>query len=291
LFFLLFFSISPALLHAQNVNNPGNDTTTVNQSPKDLFTVPEQFKNAPIDFRINSDINYLNFKHFVKNESLKLFFQAWTKENEINKLSKVTDSLRHIYSTADQNKREEIATLILQAEQQAIVLNQEVPGIYEQARSIENMFWRSATEKEKTMFMEKTKAFADSIAQVAAKKDKENSLAETVQTDTLILFQPTTNSPATKAEEASDIVYKIQIGAFKNKIPDTANKLIKKLSLIRNIEKQTDSKGVTIYTTGNLKSYQEAVVLQNQVKQEGAKNPVITAYKNGKKIPLEEAKK
>lgn len=288
--FLLVFFVSPVLVNALNVNVSGNDTIIVNSTPQNIFSVPEQFKNTLIDFRINTDINYLSFNHFVGNESLKLFFQAWLKEKELKNLLKETDSLRHIYSTAEAKKKEEITTLILLAEQKSMALNQEIPEMYEQARRRENGYWQTITDKEKSAFIEKIKIFADSLEQVASANEKKNSPKEAVQADTLVLFQPTAPTSGTKTEEASDIVYKIQIGAFKNKIPDTANKLIKKLSLIRNIEKQTDSKGVTIYTTGNLKSYQEAVVLQNQVKQEGAKNPLITAYKNGIKITIEEAK-
>ena len=67
--------------------------------------------------------------------------------------------------------------------------------------------------------------------------------------------------------------------------------MIKKLSVIRKVENYTDEKGVKIFTTGNLKVYQEAVTLQNQVKQEGVKNPVIIAFEKGKKIELNTAKK
>lgn len=61
--------------------------------------------------------------------------------------------------------------------------------------------------------------------------------------------------------------------------------------MLRKVENYIDEKGYSIYTTGNLKTYQEAVTLQNQVKQEGVKNPTVTAYFQGKKIPVEEAKK
>lgn len=291
LLFFLFILVSSVFANAQNLNKTGNDTIPEIRTPQEIFSVPKRIENEVIDFRINSDIKYLSFKHFVKNESLKLFFQAWLKEKELKNLSKQTDSLRHIYSTADNQKREEISSLILQAEQKTINLNQEIPEMYEKARIQEDIYWQSATGDELAKFRAKTKVFADSLAQLAATKDKVNLLAETEKTDTLELYKPSANNSPAKVEEASPIIYKIQIGAFKSKIPDTANKLIKKLSLIRNIEKQTDSKGVTIYTTGNLKSYEEAVVLQNQVKQEGAKNPIITAYKNGKRIPVEDAKK
>jgi hypothetical protein len=87
------------------------------------------------------------------------------------------------------------------------------------------------------------------------------------------------------------IIYKIQIGAYKGKIPETSNKLIKKLSIIRKVENFVDEKGFKVYTTGNLRLYPEAETMLSQVKQEGVKNAVITAYQNGKKIPVTEARK
>jgi len=75
------------------------------------------------------------------------------------------------------------------------------------------------------------------------------------------------------------------------KYTDSAAKLIKKLSILRKIENYKDEKGFTIYTTGSLNKYAEAVTLQNQVKQEGVKNAIVEAYRNGKKITVADARK
>jgi len=109
--------------------------------------------------------------------------------------------------------------------------------------------------------------------------------------DTLLIVQESTPVKEVKSEAVSDIIYKIQIAAYKVKLPESANAMIKKLSALRKVENFTDDKGVKIYTTGNLKTYQEAVTLQAQVKQEGVKNPIIIAFQKGKKITVEEAKK
>jgi len=94
-----------------------------------------------------------------------------------------------------------------------------------------------------------------------------------------------------KAVVPGGIIYKIQIGAYKGKIPESANKLIKKISMIRKVENYIDDKGLKIYTTGNLRLFSEAVTMLSQVKQEGIKTAVINAYQNGKKITVMEARK
>ncbi len=95
--------------------------------------------------------------------------------------------------------------------------------------------------------------------------------------------------PAPKVN-SSGITYKIQIGAYSRGIPNNMKSVFNKISLIRKVDNYTDEKGVVVYTTGNLTNYDDAVVMQNQVKQEGIKDPVIAAYLNGKRINLEQAK-
>ncbi len=262
-----------------------NDTIKVNEIQNELFTIPKRLEKTEISFRINSDINYLSFDHFIRNVAKKMFFQAWLKEKELARLSVQTDSLRHAYSAAESEKKEEISSLILQSEKKSIQLNQEIPALYENARNEEDSYWRSASGTEINRFQEKIKEYADSLQQIATKDEQKSAINPEVK-DTIVLYSPAPQVAEIKAEDPMGIVYKIQIGAFKGKIPDTANKLITKLSMIRKIDKHIDSKGVTIYTTGNLKSYQEAAILQNQIKQEGAKNPTITAYQDGKKIAI-----
>lgn len=278
---LLKFSFELRLEYSAEI-----DTIKVNEIQNELFIIPKRLEKAQINFRINSDISYLSFDHFIRNEAMKMFFQAWLKEKELAGLSIQTDSLRHAYIAAESEKKEEISSLILQSEKKSIQLNQEIPALYEKARNEEDSYWRSASGAEIIRFQEKIKEYADSLYLIATTKTEQKSAINPEVKDTIVLYSPAPLAAEIKAEDPSAIVYKIQIGAFKGKIPDTANKLITKLSMIRKIDKHIDSKGVTIYTTGNLKSYQEAITLQNQIKQEGAKNPTITAYQDGKKIAI-----
>lgn len=268
-----------------------NDTILSGQNKPDLTSsfIPEKAKNETINFQVNSEISYLSFSHFVKNSSKQLFLSAWTKEKDARKLSNKTDSLRKAYANAPDDQKEKIAAKILEGEKMMMSLNEEIPGLYEKARDEENLYWQTAPGDEKTKFLGKIRSFRDSIRRAADLLNDQSSINTTVP-DTITFFKAGKKA-ADRAEPVQAIVYKIQVGAFKGKMPDTAAKAIKKLGLLRKVESYKDEKGITVYTTGNLKTYQEALTLQGQVKLEGIKNAIIAAYNSGKRITLDEARK
>jgi len=263
------------------------DTIKVVELPKEEFKIPNRLAKTQINFRINSSVSYLNFNHFKKNEAKKMFFQAWLKEKELQRLNNETDSLRKTYAIASSEKKEEIAAMILRAEEKSINLGQEIPVLYEAAREQEDLYWKSSASEEIIAFQEKIILYQDSIRQITEMQ----SLPKATVSDTIVFYKSAPKTDEIIAEVTGGVFYKIQIGAYKGKIPESANKLIKKLSLIRKVENYVDDKGVKIYTTGNLRVYNEAVIMQNQVKQEGIKNAIIAAYQNGKRITVAEARK
>lgn len=270
------------------ISTKNNETQTI--KPEESFVIPGSLARKIFNFQVNSDITYRSFSHFSKSSAKKTFFQAWLKEKELANLALQTDSLRKIYSGSANEQKETIAAVILKNEQKAIDLNQEIPALYQNARAEEDLYWKSASVNEISKFQEKIKLFGDSI-NLANQKIQEQSKGLNI-TDTLILATESAKATDVKPEASvAEIVYKIQIGAYKGKIPDLANKLIKKLSSIRKVENYVDDKGVKVFTTGNLKTYAEALTLQSQVKQEGVKTPIIAAYLKGKRITVAEAKK
>jgi len=283
-------TILPEILSTEDtVTSIKNDIQTIR--PEEEFVIPDSLSGKIIDFQVNPDITYRSFRHFVKNKSKKIFFQAWLLEKELQKLSLKTDSLRKTYSSATGEQKNAIASNILDMEKRTIDLNAEIPVLYQNARNEENKYWISASENEIARFREKVKQFSDSIAQVNQKIQEQTHSKNELVADTLYLEKVQTKATASVPEPSSEIVYKIQIAAYKGKIPEPANKLIKKLSTIRKVENYVDDKGVKVYTTGNLKNYNEALTLQSQVKQEGVKSPIIAAYLKGKRITVSEAKK
>ena len=257
---------------------------------KNDSAIPNPLSGVIFNFHVNSDINYLSFKHFRKDESKKMFSEALLKEKELIRISSQTDSLRKVYANSPNEQKEEIAVLILKNEELSMVLNSEIPVLYQSVRDQEDQYWQSAPIDEKVRFQEKIRLFRDSLTN--EKLLNESKQSELVALDTAQLIKEPSKVSDKKPETTlAAIVYKIQIGAFKGKIPDATNKMIKKLSILRKVENFTDEKGMKVFSTGNLKTYQEAVTLQNQVKQEGVKKPEIVAFLKGKKINVDEARK
>lgn len=86
----------------------------------------------------------------------------------------------------------------------------------------------------------------------------------------------------------SGVVFKVQIGAFKDEVPiDIANKFLKIAG--KGIKNYKDEAGLTIYTVGTFKTYDDAVKAKGEVAAEGITDAFIVAYNDGKKISVDEA--
>ncbi len=96
---------------------------------------------------------------------------------------------------------------------------------------------------------------------------------------------PVTNSSSNsnKAVQSSSILYKVQIGAFRNK------DLQKYLDNHPNFSGDTDSDGTRKYTLGAFTDYWEADRFKKYLREMGVKDAWIVAYKNGARIPIKDA--
>jgi hypothetical protein len=86
------------------------------------------------------------------------------------------------------------------------------------------------------------------------------------------------------------LVYQVQIGAFKDEVPlEIANRYLKIAK--KGIRSRKDQNGLTIYSVGAYRTYEEANVARAEVVADsGVTDAFIVAYNDGKKITLEEAK-
>jgi hypothetical protein len=177
----------------------------------------------------------------------------------------------------------------LELESQTFELKNVVKQLFIQAKTVESGYWQNATAQETESFIRELNAAEQEIRN----KNATQIVTATEYPDLIIpsAFQvdKPTERPATKPK-ASGITYKIQIGAYSRGIPNNMKSVFSKISVIRKVENYTDEKGVVVYTTGNLTNYEDALVMQKQVQQEGIKDAIIAAYLNGKRIPLEQAK-
>jgi hypothetical protein len=88
--------------------------------------------------------------------------------------------------------------------------------------------------------------------------------------------------------EKSSIIFKVQVGAYKEQVPvDMVNRFIAVAK--NNPLSQFNENGTTVYTMGSLTSYDEAVKLKNYIVGEGLKDSFIIAFSGTNKIPVPQA--
>lgn len=97
-----------------------------------------------------------------------------------------------------------------------------------------------------------------------------------------------TNSQIYASTFATDVVFKVQLGAFRNEVPlDIVNKFLKISKY--GVENYIDITGLTIYTAGDFKTYEEANKVKKELAADVFQDAFVVAYRQGKKISMEEA--
>ena len=273
------------------------DSTVLDSLP--LISPPEQAspektkpkpQPEPIEFAINGQLTYIDTSNFRTNEGLEAFLGWRESQQKLDSLISEIDHCRSEYAEAKTtSRRNELGQNILEAENSQLALQKQSKQLLNTARSAESNYWNSMQEDELL-------AFSNEISkQATVLKDEKEETQSTI--DTLVIpvevfedIAPVA-PPVSQEENSDDLIYKIQIGAYSRGLPNYVKKQFDKLSYIRKIENYTDERGVVVYTTGNLTNLEDAVKMQNQVRQEGIEDAFVVPYFNGKRITLSEAKK
>jgi hypothetical protein len=113
--------------------------------------------------------------------------------------------------------------------------------------------------------------------------------AGNIEQRSVITQETKTVTPAPANNVTANIVYKVQLGAFKNEVPvDIMNKY---LTIADKGIANFKSGELTIYTVGNYKEESVAEAAKAEVIAKGISDAFVIALNNGEKISLEEAKK
>lgn len=95
---------------------------------------------------------------------------------------------------------------------------------------------------------------------------------------------PKTSGPAVGSgiNDQEGIVFKVQIGAFKNK------DLSKFLEAGDNFSGETDESGLKRYSLGVFRNYWEADTFKKYLREMGVKDAWIVSFKDGQRVPIKE---
>lgn len=253
--------------------------------------VPEN-ESETIDFVVNSEITYIYISQFKTEDGKLLFKQGNAKQKELDGALLRAEELRERYKNAKTNEEKKLLGQdILALENETYSLKREATQFLVQAKNIEYGYWQNADLKEIDEFKQELVRIQEmeENENISETDNYNNSDSTTYINPDILLGNGRFVAPIEEKTE-KDLIYKIQIGAYSRGLPTYVKKLFDKLSLIRKIENYTDENGVVVYTTGNLNNLEDALTMQNQVRQEGVEDAFVVPYFKGKRISLKDAK-
>lgn len=272
-----------------------NDTSIVEKTVDslkiidDVLPKSEKVKkvSALINFIVNSEITYPDTSFFKTAKGLKFYSQQIAKQKELDEKTAHVDELRKKYGHANSySEKKSLGELIINGETDIYKLQDETAELLTKARKAENDYWQKASDEDKSAIKESIKAYSETAYHEVDQAEENISPVITSS----VLYEDVEPAVTEEKNKKDELIYKIQIGAYSHGIPSYRKSLFKKLSYIRKIDNYTDEKGVVVYTTGNLTNYDDALKMQEQVRQEGVKDAFIVPYFNKKRISLKEAK-
>ena len=245
-----------------------------------------------IDFQVTDKVIYIVEDMFQVPEARESFRSGEILRGKLDTLMIETSQMRKAYhATLHPAIRDSIARNIREGEYHTLMLKRDMDHHFRKAATLEQEWWKDAGYAVYETFIQ----YRDSL-----KKLQEPAPVVVPEPDLSLFLAPvdTTTAAATEegalpGEESSDsdqIIYKIQLGAYSGKVPSSRKTLFDKISKIRVIETYENDAGATVYTTGTLTSYDDAMKLQDQVRQEGIKDAFVIGLKNGKRVSLPQQK-
>jgi len=271
------------------------------QPDEKIFPIPDSLRTEWFNFQINSQLTYHSITDFRSEAAKILFAKAWIATGKNDSIVSNTDILRKAHEeTNSVTTRLALVQRIVEAEQQSYQLLRDREKYFEQARIKESAYWEKSgadkmavfiseiTEREKVrgerLLNEKKKAEVIQVEVPAKPAESTGGTSIAGGPDSL---KQQVITPVIPPEHKEIIVFKVQIGSFKNgKLTATFKTRYEMLSKFRKIDKYTDEKHNEIYTIGNFTTYKDATALKNQLIIEGFKGAFLAAFKDGERVPV-----
>ncbi len=195
-------SIKNVIDESVNPNEQSNENTTeisflknldniIETETEDDFEIPEELREANIDFKLTSEIFYSLINQFKNTKALYYFVEGWTSEKELNSILEKTDLLRSEYIEAlTDEERQSIADQVLNFEQKSHELKDYSDYAYLKAREIELEYWKNSSEDEMEALNEENQSVSDgSFSSEVIYEKQEDSIQEEEAVDTTIFQQ------------------------------------------------------------------------------------------------------
>jgi len=263
------------------------------------FPIPEALKNASFNFQVNELLAYHNIGDFRSEASKILFTKAWMCTGKNDSILALTDSLRKVHDQiARVDTRLGLVQQIVDGEQKSFQLMRDREKYLEQSRVKESAYWDKEGKKAAMAYNISIQERENRITEVlkAEAKAKEVIPPPIAKNDSVPAVVNNSSKPeekpAVRNNSNENILYKVQVGAFKNGVVTPLFKrAYAKVSKLRKIDKFTDPKKFVVYTVGSFKHYADATKMKDQLLLEGMKGSFVVAYQNGLKIPVVQALK
>lgn len=267
---------APVTVQPVAVTTPKKDKNQRNE--RKPIETPSELHNKLLEVRITDDIIYRHISQFRNADAKAAFIKQWNTQRNIAMAEEELNSLRAKYSNAaKEDARKKITTKLIALEENLFHLQQMQQREAHKAYTAEKEVWEAANDKEKSKLIEESKKWYNKLS-TAINDASDNN--ETI----IIKREPV------KQVVVTEYSYKIQIGAYRKKLPPYIKRLFDKIAIFRTVQKYTDDKGIVVYTTGETHTYADAQKLLKQVKSEGVEGASIAAYKNNKRVSVREAK-
>ncbi len=282
-----------------NTSTSSDKIVLLKDNKLDTVTLPQELIDSIINFNISTGIVYLKFNQFRTIKGKSHFLNGWEYSKELTTLVEKTNELRKKYESAESfDIKNQLSNQVLGLEIEIFDLKRLTDDEFLKSRESENSFWQTIHVDERNKIKKENDSIQVSLETKKTELEFENK--ETSDSLTIIVNEknleqedltvetPIEDEIITKPE--NEVVYKIQIGAFKTELPPASKNLFKKLSVLRKIDTYTDEKKITYYTIGEVTNFKDAVKLQDQVRKESIKDAFIIIFKDGKKLSFNEAK-
>ena len=259
------------------------------------FPIPEALKKAWFNFQVNEILAYHSIEDFRSEASKILFTKAWICTGRNDSLITLTDSLRKIHDSITRvDTRLGMVQQIVDCEQKSYQLMRDREKFLDQSRVKESAYWEREGTKAATAYNTAILARENNLNQERIKEEKlrEKPQEPEIAPVSEVEKEKITSQPAIqpvekveKSKEVEELVYRVQIGSFKNGVQTAAFKTIyAKISKFRKVDKFTDDKKNVVFTIGNFSRSADADKMKDQLLKEGMKGAkVISFNKSGEK--------